>query len=359
VYSFNPSLKKIYQQQWQGELEEYVTALDWSINGDLAVSSAQGEVILKKLTENTPIILLTPENTGFQSVDCLQFSGDGQFLAVGAQDGKVRVWQLQPELILIETLELGKFWIEHLAWHPHKLQLAFSFGDYGQIWDAVENDIVTTLPFLESTVLDLQWHPTGEYIAMAGNGGISIWTSSDWDDDPFLAEMPGACNKMAWSPDGAYLAGNCFDNSVWIWCWENLETWHLSGFGAKIRNLSWSKPNVEFAPLLSLSCLNGVVIWQKEENDDEGWGCYPLEGHSTIVEALKFHPENLLIASADEEGMILLWDKAQKLIQRLTGVANGFSKISWHPQGKYIAAGGKNGEILVWQKIEEKKGKGF
>ncbi len=359
MYSKNSIPKKIYQKQWQGQLTEYITAVDWSVNGDLAVASAGGEVIIKSLKQDTPTIILSPENAQYKSVDCLQFSHDGQFLAVGAQDGKVRIWRVQPELILIETLNFNKSWIEHLAWHPHRLELAFSFGRYVQIWDTVTNDVVTTLPSGESSVLDLQWHPTGQYLAIAINGGINIWTTSDWDNDPFLAEMPGACDKIAWSADGEYLAGNCFDNSVWIWCWENLETWHLSGFGGKIRNLSWSKPKSPYAPMLSISCFNGVIVWQKAEDDNDGWGSFLLKEHNGVIEDVKFHPHNLLLASADEEGMLFLWNKAQQLTQKLTGVTQGFSLISWHPQGDYIAGGGKNGEILIWEKVRQKKPKGF
>lgn len=347
-----------YKKQWQGQLEEYITALDWSINGDLAIASAGGEVTLKWSNNDHIANLLTPCDTNYQPVDCLGFSSQGNFLAVGAEDGKLRIWQIIPELSLKETLDFPKQWLEHLHWHPHQALVAFSFGHYVQVWNAEDNQVITTLP-LNSSVLDLQWHPSGEYLAVAVNGGMYIWTVENWDDDPFFAEMDGACNKIAWSGDGNYLAGNCFDNSVWLWCWENLETWHLSGFGGKIRSLSWSTSPADFAPLLAISCFNTIILWKKAENDSDGWVSLPLQAHNGIVENVMFHPHNLSFVSADDEGVLFFWSQDRRIEQRFIEENQGFSAIAWFHDSTKLVAGGENGKVTVWQQVDDKKGQGF
>ncbi|MGY6530082.1 MAG: WD40 repeat domain-containing protein [Cyanobacterium sp.] len=352
-------IKTKYKKQWQGRLEEYITALSWSINGNLAIASAEGEVILKRDDNDELETLLNAMDTNHQPANCMGFSPQGDLLAVGTLDGKLRIWQINTQVSLQETFEFPKQWIEHLQWHPHQPILAFSFGHYVQVWDAQHRQIITTLPFADSSVLDLQWHPRGEYLAIAGNGGINIWTASDWDDDPFFAEMEGACNKVSWSGDGNYLAGNCFDNSVWLWCWENLETWHLSGFGGKIRNLSWSTPKADFAPLLAISCFNGVILWKKAEDDNDGWVSLPLQAHHGIVENVAFHPQDFSFVSADDEGVLFFWNEKRRVEQRFIEENDGFSAIAWHPDGTKLVAGSKNGQIFIWQQMEEKKGKGF
>jgi WD40 repeat protein len=32
-----------------------------------------------------------------QSIDCLAFSKDGEFLAAGGQDGRMKIWQMHPD----------------------------------------------------------------------------------------------------------------------------------------------------------------------------------------------------------------------------------------------------------------------
>ncbi|MBR8826426.1 MAG: WD40 repeat domain-containing protein [Gomphosphaeria aponina SAG 52.96 = DSM 107014] len=348
---------QLFHQQWTGQLTEYITAINWSIQGDLAASSAAGEVMLWQSQSESSVLLLKPYDTQDQSINCLGFSADGQFLAAGGQDGKIRIWQIQPELDLIHTLDFGSQWIEHLCWHTNKQELAFSLGRYVQVWDAVAGEIIITLPFASSSVLGLTWQPLGERLAMAGNGGIKVWDRKNWDEDPLILEMPGACTQVAWSFDGEYIAGSCLDQTVWLWRWGNNEPWRMTGFGGKVRNLTWSKPKSGVAPLLAVSSYENIIVWKKAEKDEQGWFSRALSLHNDKICDLQFHPQSLLLASVAEDGMLLLWQKAKQLTQRLTGASSGFSVVAWHPSGNQLAAGGQASEVLVWTKSQ--RGQGF
>ncbi len=80
------SQKNLFNPQWQGTLSDYVTAVAWLPSGQLAASSAAGEVVLWTQEALTPLQAGTE-----QSIDCLAFSQDGQFLAAGGQDGRVKI----------------------------------------------------------------------------------------------------------------------------------------------------------------------------------------------------------------------------------------------------------------------------
>lgn len=347
--------KNFLAEFWRGNLEEYTSALHWSKQGLLVATSAEGMVIYYEMGKQ-PKILLTPPETNYQGIQSADFSADGDYVAVGAQDGKVRVWRLNPEIELISTLEYPKKWIEHLAWHPQQPLLAFSFGYYVQVWDLKTEAVITTLSLGDASVLGLQWHPTGAYLAVGANGGIGIWESDNWDEDPFWAEVAGACQQIAWSPDGLYLAGNSLDNSVWLWSWENLETWHLSGFGSKIRDLSWSTLKDDSAPLLAICCLDTVIMWRKAPSDDQGWYSFPHQEHNGIVENLAFHPQNFSFVSLDDEGVLIFWSENHQPMEKLTIFKEGGGAlVAWHPTGQYLAVGSKTGEVAVIGWVEESK----
>lgn len=348
---------KLYLQQWTGQLSEYITALSWSIQGHLAACSAAGEVLFGRPSTQSPPLILTPTLTPEQSIDCLQFSADGQFLAAGGQDGQIRIWQMGQQLNLMATVEGGGEWIDHLCWHPYHQHLAFGLGRYVQIWDALSREIIVTLPFTSSSVLDLAWHPQGQKLAIAGNGGLKIWDAQDWDGDPLFLEMPAACPAIAWSPNGEYLAASCLDQTLWVWPVDNGEPWRMTGFGGKVRHLAWSKVKAGIAPLLAVSSSDEIIVWKKALEDRDGWLSWVLSLHNSQICDLQFHPSSLLLASVAEDGMLLLWQKAKQLVQRLIGVRSGFSRVAWQRGGEQLAAGGQDGEVLVWTKSS--RGKGF
>lgn len=344
--------KVLFQPKWQGNLSEYVTAVAWSPDGILAASSAAGEVVL---WQDGNLLTLLP--VGLASINCLAFSADGKFLATGGQDSKVRVWEIKDRANLIATLDNAPKWVDKLSWHPTCNQLAFSLGRYVQIWDADSQTVITTLPFTNSSVLDLAWQPNGANIAIAGDGGIKIWDANNWDDDPYLIEMPSASIVTAWSSDSKYIASGNLDNTITVLEYGSSHPWVMRGFPGKISNLTWSQQLSNNTPLLAASSVEGIAVWKKAAEDEDGWNANILTVHDGKIQALEFHPNSLLLASAADDGWLVLWTKAKQVGQILDGGKAGFSCLAWDRNGQQLAAGGQDGELLVWS--ESKRGKGF
>ena len=291
-----------------------------------------------------------------------------QFLAAGGQNGQVKVWRLSKNLetdletdatlpVLVKVLEHARTWVDRLAWSPVRNELAFSLGRYVQVWDVAREEIVTTLPFETSSVLDLAWHPDGEHLALSGHLAIKIWLRSDWNADPKIQELAAAGVAIAISSDGQYLASGNLDNTLMIWAWDSPYPWRITGFPAKVRHLAWANATRSSAPMIAAASGAGVVVWHKLRTDEAGWASRVLDLHQGKIVALAFQPRSSLLASAAEDGRVILWHKAKQLGQILDGAAQGFSALAWNPQGKLLAAGGAQGEWRVWARSD--RGKGF
>lgn len=350
-------MRSLLELRWQGVLSDYVTAIAWSPDGKiLAACSAAGEVIVYAAKTFDSIVLQA--QTGY-SIDCLAFSYDGQFLAASGQAGTVQVWQLtRTGFQLIETLSNAPAWIDQLKWSPTQNHLAFSLGKSVQIWDAHTRTSVTTLNFDHSSVSDIAWHPSGESISLGGYQGIKIWMANKWEEDPYAFIIPSASTAVAWSPSGRYMASGNLDRTISVLEWGTPEPWLMRGFPGKIRQIAWSdRPVRNDAPLFASASVEGIVVWEKHEDENIGWEGRVLGQHDGYVQAIRFQPNTTLLASASEDGTIVLWWQAASMTQVLNGAPNGFSCLAWHPQGSYLAAGGQQGELFVWS--QPSRGQGF
>jgi WD40 repeat protein len=346
-----------FKDTWRDELSDYIQAIAWCPLGRyLAASSAAGEVALFSAPSFETLVL--QEETGL-SVDCLGFSHDGQFFAIGGQDGGVRIWSLAsdtPELTA--NLDNKSAWVDCLSWSPITRELAFSLGKYVQVWQADKGEVVTTLSFGASSVLDLAWSCDGRYLAVAGYQGTKVWQTGDWDAEEEVLESSSATVAIAWSLDSKFIAQGNLDNTLTVTAWGNPYPWLMQGFPGKVRQLAWSLlPNKFGLPLLASCSGTAVVVWEKDADEKIGWNGRILGNHEATVRAIAFQPDSLVLASTAEDGWIALWDRKGGLNQTLMGAIKGFSCLAWHPQGHQLAAGGANGEILVWS--QTMRGRGF
>ncbi|MGD1865221.1 MAG: WD40 repeat domain-containing protein [Phormidesmis sp.] len=360
-----------FDTRWKGSLEDYVTALAWSVDGDiLAAGAASGEVLL--WVEGQSRLLRSAASE--QAIGALGFSANGQYLAAAGQQGLVFIWDLttldltapsqptvpQPTI----TLENPHCWIDRLAWHPSQSWLAFGAGAQVKVWEISQEKVLSDHNFSSSSVLDLAWHPNGQQLAAGGHTGIKVWSADNWSAPPELIEVPGASLSVAWSADGQYLASGNLDRTLTVTSWGNPPPWLMQGFPGKVRQVDWApgtgkpgtgKPGTgNKIPAVAAACMEGVTVWRRQ---GKNWQSKVLSKHKGTVEAIAFHPTQPLLASAAQDGRLCLWKKAVALQQTLRGVKDGFSAIAWHPQGRYLAAGGSQGELIIWS--PSNRGTGF
>lgn len=349
--------RPLFSLSWQGQVSDYVTAMAWAPNGRwLALASGAGDVQVLNVAQKQTFALESPAG---QSIDCLQFSPDSQFLAAGGQQGQVKVWHLSDTLDAFPRLSLDhpRIWIEHLAWHPFHLELAFGLGRYVQVWEMTNQSLITTLPFETSSVLGLVWHPSGDSLGVGGHQRVKVWSAQDWDEEPIVRELSAASVTLAISADGQYLASGNLDNTLLVWRWDSPYPWMMRGFPGKVRHLAWSTTLLRAAPLLASASGERLVTWRKQADDEDGWHSKVLNHHQGKIAALAFQPGKSLLASAAEDGQLILWQKAKRVGQILQGVSQGFSTLTWHPSGQLLAAGGQQGEWQIW--AQNIRGKGF
>jgi WD40 repeat protein len=320
----------LLQLQGITQLQDYITAIACAPThpGSWAIASAAGEVAIWQ--QQSLQYYRTADAIG---IDCLSYSADGQFLAAGGRNGHLSIWA-NGELISLPNL--GKGWIDRLAWHPYQPLLAFSCDRTLHLWDARSQEIIS-LP-LANSIFDLAWHPQGTSLATAGYGGAAVRSLADWETAELLAVDTGA-HRLAWSHDGQYLAAATIDRLLTIAQTDALEQpWVMSGFPCKIQQLAW----INGGPLLASVSDRQLIYWLYAE---EQWQALPES--ECPVALIAPHPQLPLLARTNVGGGIALQDVDFAILA--TQTLSDCTALVWHPIGQALLAGSANGSITCWQ----------
>jgi WD40 repeat protein len=341
----------LVNEQLSGALQQPITALAWSADGELlAIASGGGELLLLDFPAGCEELLKGDRD---QSLDVLGFSADGQFLMAAGQAGELLLWELGGSGVrpmAFEPMPLEAGWLDAAAWQPGGLLLAVAAGRQVRLWDGARRQWRAQLLDLPGSVQALAWSADGTTLAASCNGELALWQPLP---SPPLAPLRHATASagltLAFSPVGGLLAAGQLDRSLLLWPELGRDTpWQFSGFPAKVRLLAWSDRMGRLAPSLATASAETLVLWSQHDSGSRGWRPEPLVWHGSRVTALAFAPGHPLLASASSDGTVALWDGSGQLLQPLEGDGQGFNALSWRPDGQHLVAGGDQGRWWLW-----------
>jgi WD40 repeat protein len=341
----------LVSEQLSGALQQPITALAWSPDGEwVAIASGGGELLLLDFRAGCEELLRGDRD---QSLDAIGFSGDGQFLMAVGQAGELLLWELGGSGVrplALEPLALGAGWLDTAAWQPSGLLLAVAAGRQVRLWDAAIRQWSPPVLDLPGTVQALAWSADGALLAASCNGQLALWQPlASPAPPPFRLATASAGLGLAFSPLAGLLAAGEMDRSLLLWPQLGQGTpWQFSGFPAKVRLLAWSDQPGPLAPPLAVASAAAVVLWSQHDAGSRGWRPEPLLWHGARVNALAFAPGRPLLATASGDGTVALWDGTGALRQVLEGDGQGFNALAWRSDGQHLLAGGDQGRWWLW-----------
>lgn len=216
-------------------------------------------------------------NEGARVLTALAWSPDGRQLALGAQDGTVRVWDAATGKGLL-VLRSHQGQVNAVAWSLNGRRLASGGNDSKvRIWDVDTGQELHSLVAHAGDVLGLAWSPDGQQLASAGGDSlVRVWDAATGEELAVLVGHQDVVRLVTWSPDGARLAsGASADGQVRIWDVDDARQLdELEG-----SDVAWS-PN---GGLLAVGDgLGPIHIWALNSQGAER-ELVRLEGHQDLV----------------------------------------------------------------------------
>jgi WD40 repeat protein/serine/threonine protein kinase len=280
------------------------------------------------------------------------FSSDRRLLALGCEDGTVKVIRTEP-LEDVRTLEAHVGEVTGVAFGAGDRRLASAGEDLTvKVWDLGTGQQSLSLDIVQRRANGLAFSPDGHRLAVgSGEGTVQILDGTPLaglGDAGQIITLEGhghAVVGLEYSPDGRRLVSASRDGTAKVWdagTGRELLTFH--GHQAALTKAAWTSDGRCVA---SASWDGTVRVWDQST----GVEVFPaLDARVGPVYGLAFNGEGSVLSTAHHDGSVRVWDVSTGQVKvliphahtiQVLGVAFGSSE--------YLAtAGGGDNTIKIW-----------
>ncbi|KAF2657788.1 WD40 repeat-like protein [Lophiostoma macrostomum CBS 122681] len=277
------------------------------------------------------VTMYTFHNT-FDSVNCIEFSGDNMLVAAGMAESYIRVWSL--EGMPIESS------LPDPSTQPSASRRLV--GHSGPVY---------AVAFSPSTVNP---DPTGppthtQYLlSCSEDKTIRLWSLDTWS---CLVAYRGHENPiwdLQWGPFGHYFLTGSHDRTARLWSTEHIEPLRIYVGHDNDVDCVVFHPNNMY--VFTGSGDRTVRMWATA-----GGNCVRIfTGHASNITAIACSPDGKTLASADDHGHIILWNIVDgRKIKRMRGHGKGgIWSLSWSAESTVLVSGGADKTVRVWDAVQ-------
>lgn len=239
-----------------------ITRVTWHPSKNLIGVTTQlsdEKCFILNLDTDEKIVLNNVSSEGARGMD---WSRNGEFLAVGDNDGSVFIYNLKGEIVRHFVIQ-GRKGITGLDWNPVKDELVVISDEiYLLKMDGTLLNYIKHRPE-KVMMLSVAWHPSGAFF-VTGDYGDAVDKSllQFWDASGNLMETRdgsiGEYRNLSWNKKGTKLASAS----------ESLRIWDQKGFllseGKSTEYLwgvTWNKKGTR---ILTTNLKQGIVLWNEK-----------------------------------------------------------------------------------------------
>ena len=325
----------------------YVTSVAFSPDGRTLASGGRAAIRLWDVTTGETRHTLTGHTS---ESDGVAFSPDGRTLAsAGFWDDTIRLWDVATGT-LKQTLTGHTSIVESIAFSPDGRTLASGSRDATlRLWDVATGTVQHTLTGHTSIVESIAFSPDGRTLASGSwDTTLRLWDVATGDTLTTLTGHTDSVSSIAFSPDGTTLAScalawNSEDKAIRLW---DVQTGSLR---ATLTGHSYPPAGVVFSPdgttLISTSYDSTIRVWDVRS----GKQVKVLGVPCTATSGPAISPDGRFIAVGDGWHRISLIDPtAEKIIGSFPGHEPHTEVVSINPDGSILASASNDGTIILW-----------
>lgn len=336
IFSINP-----FEKSQQLNQSIPCKAIDWSqTNQFLAIAIPEGEI---QLWDTDQWALLNTLESQFDDIHGIALSSSGKNLAIGSNQGEVKIMKLNSsasneEDLLISSHVYGKVLV---AWSPDEKSLV-SANEDGRlvVWDAQSGELIILLDGHDAPINGMAWSADSKTLASSSQDyQIKLW---DFQEKSASHAFSGT-GPLVWNPDKDVLYFNHEGTLSSQAIIEDSQAKALSNEPVYAILLSLSADTKQLALINEHGSL--LIINSQTGKAEEVYTQYSLP-----ITDIASSPDGSQYASLSADGTLSLWDsKTGEQIHRLDGMAISATQLAWSPDGKFLAFEGDNGQLRLFE----------
>jgi WD40 repeat protein len=276
----------------------------------------------------------------------LDWSSDGQFIALGSAEGAVKVFDAQFKRFIHEVeAHLGR--VSRISWSPidNRLLMSGGYDNTAKIW-RIDAD-ASPLILLESTpFIALDWKLDAQEIATAvseGSTNLIIWNAIT--GERLRAGYIGTNLVIRWNISGTQIAtGHLSGTAVYIFDIDSMKLLYALDVNVITKtwliSLDWSQDD---AYLLGSDGYGRVFVWEVDNQKlvhtfDSAAVEDIAVGDPFTHAALKarFSADGRSVQAVNADGTIRSWDLATGQLRSAIKVARPIVSAAWSPYGAQL-----------------------
>jgi WD40 repeat protein len=367
------------------DIQKYVTAVDFSPDGQRALSSApDGTVILWDIATGAALRTLSHES---QDIIDVAFRPDGRTAVSARLDGTLTLWNLetgeivrsftnnqylnhfdlspdgrtaltaeQSGNVIYWDVETGKPLLTLIGgfsgavFSPNVYFAAlWSWDTSFDLWDLRTGQNLLTFRRHTGSIEDIAFSPNGRTLLSASDDGtVILWDAARGEPIQTFRGTPTNVISVDFSPDGCTAISTGWDQTATLWDVHNgssgqpLLTRESSPRGA-------GRPETVYSPdgRLSISVQNdnSLVLMNAETN--ERIHTFTRENDWPIYDVV-FSPDGSMVLSADANWKVTLWDVEQGQAMWVFSPEELADSVAFSPDGHEAIAFGNSGTRYEW-----------
>jgi hypothetical protein len=281
-------------------------------------------------------------------VGSVAWSPDGNQLATGSADGKVRLWDVQTGTEL-KQLTGHKDSVACVRISPDgKLAASGSYDHTALLWDLASGSMRHRLTGHRGVVMSVAFSPDGKQLATASiDRTIKLWQTTTGKLQATLTGHKSWVNSVAYSPDGQHLLSGSSDGTIKIWSVSRGQAIRtVRATIAEVRSVTYSPDGQAVAAGIRYGRIKvwDTAPWQERLD---------FQGHRGDVWSLAFSPDGKVLVSGNGDwnrgGLVKRWDSGTGRQLGQWQHTGEVLTVAFSPRGDAVAAGGGENVVKVWR----------